>query len=265
MTPSSPRTGSLRIVELFGDLLGTYGDGGNAIVLERRAAWRGIDVTRVGVSASEEIPDDGDVYLIGGGEDGPQTRAARLLVTSGALDRAVDRGAAVLAVCAGFQILGHSFTGPDGARVEGLGLLDVTTTRGRGGRTVGEIVVDTDPVLGLGRLTGYENHAGITSLGKGATPLGVIVGPRDDRRFEGAHRDRIVGTYLHGPVLARNPAIADRLLAWALDTEPDDLPPLDDTSVAALRAARFDATNTGRGSVADHPGARSRLRRVLRR
>jgi len=262
----SKRTSPIRIVQLFGDLLGTYGDGGNALVLERRAAWRGIPVTRVDVTALDAIPRDGDVYVIGGGEDGPQSRAARLLGETGALREAVDAGAAVLAVCAGFQIMGHSFVGPDGTAVDGLGLLDVTTARARGPRLVGEVLVDADPTLGVGRLTGYENHAGVTRLGADATPLGQVVGAHADRpaatRTEGAFRGRIVGTYLHGPVLARNPALADRLLAWALDVEPSELDPLDDTAVERLRAARIAAALSPR---ADRPetGAFDRIRRRL--
>ncbi len=268
MSPSVRGRSPIRIVQLFGDLLGTYGDGGNALVLERRAAWRGFPVTRVDVTALDAIPRDGDIYVIGGGEDGPQSRAARLLAESGALDEAVDAGAAVLAVCAGFQIMGHSFVGPDDTTVDGLGLLDVTTTRSRGPRIVGEVLVDADPTLGVGRLTGYENHAGVTRLGAAATPLGRVVGTRTDgpvaARTEGAFDGRVVGTYLHGPVLARNPTLADRLLAWALDLEPGDLDPLDDASIDRLRAARTAAALSGDADRGD-PGPLVRIRRRLSR
>lgn len=263
---SVKRSAPIRVVQLFGDLLGTYGDGGNALVLERRAAWRRLPVTRVDVTALDAIPDDGEVYVIGGGEDGPQARAARLLTDSGALHRAVERGAAVLAVCAGFQILGHGFAGPDGTSVPGLGLLDVTTARSRGPRIVGEVLVDADASLGLGRLTGYENHAGVTSLGPGATPLGrVLTAPTDPPappRHEGAFQGRIIGTYLHGPVLARNPALADRLLAWALGVEPGELAPLDDAVIDRLRTARTAAVLRG-GDTAE-PGPLDRIRNLFR-
>lgn len=156
----------LRIVRLFPDLLGTYGDDGNALVLARRAGWRGVEARVIDVTADVPVPDDGHVYLIGGGEDGPQTRAAALLAESGALLRAIDGGAALLAICAGFQIMGASFLGPDGHASAGLGLLDVETVRGTGPRIVGEVVVDSDPALGVGTLTGYENHAGVTVLGR---------------------------------------------------------------------------------------------------
>lgn len=252
------RTAPIRIVQLFGDLMGTYGDGGNARVLERRAVWRGIEVRLVEVTALDPIPDDGDIYLIGGGEDGPQRRGAALLAESGALDRAVDKGAAVLAVCAGFQIIGRSFHGPEGTTIDGLGLLDVTTRRSPGPRLVGEVLVDADATLGVGQLTGYENHAGVTSLGEGATPLGrVAATATSPARTEGAWSGRIVGTYLHGPVLARNPALADRLLAWALDVDPGDLDPIDDIAVNRLRAARI-AAATRPEAVTPNPLTRLR-------
>lgn len=268
MTPRPRRSTPVRIVQLFGDLLGTYGDGGNAVVLERRASWRRIPVTRIDVTALDAIPRDGDVYVIGGGEDGPQSRAARLLADSGALTEAVERGAAVLAVCAGFQIMGRSFVGPDGTSVDGLGLLDVSTTRTRGPRIVGEVLVDADPELGIGRLTGYENHAGVTRLGPDATPVGRVVPAGSPTpaasRTEGAYHGRIIGTYLHGPVLARNPALADRLLAWALDIEPSDLEPLDDRVIDRLRATRTAAALAGDADHAD-PGPLDRIRRRFAR
>lgn len=262
------RSAPVKIVQLFGDLLGTYGDGGNALVLQRRAEWRGIDVKRIDVTALDPIPDDGDIYLIGGGEDGPQARAAKLLVDSGALTRAVQRGAAVLAVCAGFQIMGHSFLGPDGASVDGLGLLDVTTGRADGPRIVGEVLVDTTGGLGVGRMTGYENHAGVTRLGPDAMPLGTVMSPRSDGasrqdRHEGAFRERIVGTYLHGPVLARNPVLADRLIAWALDADSGHLASLDDHAIEDLRSERFAAAMTPAAKAQGFAGLRDRLRRSL--
>jgi CobQ-like glutamine amidotransferase family enzyme len=227
---------------LYPELLGTYGDGGNATVLARRLEWRGIGAEIVEVTAGEATPRSCDVYLLGGGEDGPQTLAARELLGSRALHRAVDDGAAVLAVCAGFQLLGTSFVGPDGAPHEGLGLLDVSTTRGDGGRRVGEIVVEADPELGLPELTGYENHACVTALGPTGRPLGkVSVGYGNDSGdgTEGAVAGRIVGTYLHGPVLARNPALADHILASVVGP----LDALADPDVDALREERLAAAH----------------------
>ena len=251
----------LRIVRLFPDLLGTYGDDGNATVLHARAIWRGLPATIVDVTAADGVPDDGAIYVIGGGEDGPQATAAERLDDSGALHRAIDRGAAVLAVCAGFQLLGHDYLGPDGTSTPGLGLLDVHTGRGTGARIVGEVVADPDPALGLAQLTGYENHAGITTLGSTATPLARVrigVGNGCGDGTEGAWQGRIAATYLHGPVLARNPSLADLLLCWALDVEPGSLTELDDQRVEALRHTRFAAAQAN----TEHARA-GRVRRLM--
>lgn len=240
----------MKIVRLFPDLLGTYGDDGNAIVLQRRAQWRGIDAEILDVTTDSSIPDDGAIYTIGGGEDGPQVTAARQLAQSGALHRAVESGAVVLAVCAGLQMLGRSFLGPDSSPTDGLGLLDITTGRVDGERLVGEVVVEADPSLALPQLSGYENHAGATSLGPDARPLGRVRagnGNGTGDGSEGVWSGRIIGTYLHGPVLARNAALADRLLSWALDI--DELQPLPDPRIdaaaEALRTQRISAATRG--------------------
>jgi lipid II isoglutaminyl synthase (glutamine-hydrolysing) len=226
------------IALLYPELLGTYGDGGNAAVLAARLRWRGIESEVVEVTAGDPVPAGCQLYLMGGGEDGPQALAVRELEASGALSRAVDEGAAVLAVCAGYQVLGKSFLGPDGSPHPGLGMLDCTTARGTGPRRVGEVVVEPDGELGLPILTGYENHAGVTSLGPGARPLGqVLVGHGNDAGdgSEGIVSGRVLGTYLHGPVLARNPALADLILTWVVGP----LEPLDDTETEALRGERI--------------------------
>jgi CobQ-like glutamine amidotransferase family enzyme len=233
-----PVADTVGIALLYPELLGTYGDGGNAAVLAARLRWRGIESGVVEVSVGEPVPEGCQLYLMGGGEDGPQALAVRELEASGALPRAVDAGAAVLAVCAGYQLLGREFLGPDGGRHRGLGLVDCTTERGTGPRRVGEVVVEPDTALGLPTLTGYENHAGVTSLGPGARPLGqVLVGHGNDAGdgSEGVVAGRVVGTYLHGPVLARNPALADLVLSWVLGP----LEPLDDTEIEALRRERM--------------------------
>ncbi|HEX3567774.1 MAG TPA: hypothetical protein VHU17_20595, partial [Acidimicrobiales bacterium] len=131
---SAPAT-PLTVVVVFPDLLGTYGDGGNGLVLARRAAWRGIDVELVEATSDQPIP-VGDIYCLGGGEDGPQVRASRTLIADGTLPRAVDNGAVVLGVCAGFQLLGRSFPDAAGGPHDGLGLLDVTTKKGTDLRAV---------------------------------------------------------------------------------------------------------------------------------
>jgi CobQ-like glutamine amidotransferase family enzyme len=235
---------AVSIALLYPELLGTYGDGGNSLVLAQRLRWRGIPAEVIDVTAGESVPASCDIYLMGGGEDGPQALAVRELRASRALRRAVDDGAAVLAVCAGYQLLGRQFVGPDGRPHAGLGLLDCATDRGAGARRVGELVVEPRPDLRLPTLTGYENHAGVTSLGPSARPLGqVVVGRGNDHGdgTEGAIEGRIVGTYLHGPVLARNPRLADLILSWVVG----DLAAIDDPEVDALRDERItSATRT---------------------
>jgi CobQ-like glutamine amidotransferase family enzyme len=234
---------SLRVAVLCADLLGTYGDGGNGVVLARRAAWRGVECELIEATARDGVP-PADLYCLGGGEDGPQVRAAEALIAEGSLGQRVAEGAVVLAVCAGFQIAGLSFPDGRGEDHEGLGLLDVVTRKGSGQRCVGEVVVrPDDSALDLPALSGFENHSGITELRSGALALGEVVvgvGNGAGPPWEGARRGSVVGTYLHGPVLARNPALADLLLEWALGaTGP--LAPLDDEGPEALRAERLAA------------------------
>ena len=235
------------IAVVYPDLLGTYGDGGNALILAQRLRWRGHDAELVEVRAGQAAPSSCDVYVIGGGEDAPQALAADQLAIERPLHRAVDAGAAVLAVCAGLQVLGNSFLGPNGTPRAGLGLLDCTTGRTTTRRAVGEIVVDPDPQWKLPVLTGYENHAGVTELGPTAQPLGRVrtgVGNGSGDHTEGVVCGRVLGTYLHGPALARNPALADLLLGWVVG----ELDPLDDSEAEALRHERLVAARAGASS-----------------
>jgi lipid II isoglutaminyl synthase (glutamine-hydrolysing) len=230
-------TETLRLVWLYPDLLSTYGDRGNLLILARRAALRDQSVEMVEVRSDQSVPDSGDIYLLGGGEDGPQALAAQRLVADGSLTRAAARGAVVFAVCAGYQLLGSSFFAK-GAKCAGLGLLDLFSDRGPT-RAVGELAGAIDPALGLPSLTGFENHGGRTHLGAGAKPLASVrVGVGNDGTTEGAWAGTVLGTYSHGPALARNPALADLLLRWAAGT---DLAPLDDTWPQRLRDERLDA------------------------
>jgi CobQ-like glutamine amidotransferase family enzyme len=221
------RESTLRVVTVHPDLLGTYGDSGNALVLVQRARWRGVPATLVEAPSGKPLPQGGDIYCLGGGEDAPQTRAAIDLRSGQALSSAVGSGAALLAVCAGFQLLGEAFAGPDGDLQQGLGILDMRTRRGSGRRAVGELMSKACGRLGLAddsrTLTGFENHAGRTDLGEGVEPLGEVlrgvgnaVGNGSAVAVDGAVAERVVGTYMHGPVLARNPALADILLGWVL-------------------------------------------------
>lgn len=233
---------SLRLVWVYPDLLSTYGDQGNVLVVERRARQRGLSVERLDVRSDQPVPTSGDIYLVGGGEDRPQRLAAERLRRDGGLARAVDNGAIVFAVCAGYQILGHEFVNDLGERETGLGLLDVVSVRGTGARCVGDVLADIDEELRLPQLTGFENHQGVTHLGPGVRPfarvrLGHGNGTGDGT--EGAWRDTVFGTYMHGPVLARNPQVADLLLRLTLDVAA--LPPVDDRWYEALRTERIAA------------------------
>ena len=212
----------LRLIWVYPDLLSTYGDRGNLLVLERRARLRGLDAEMVSVNADQPVPRQGDIYLLGGGEDLPQILAARRLRADGGLFAAAQRGAVIFAVCAGYQLLGTEFGGEEGQPVAGLEILDMRSGRGDR-RGVGEIVADVNPDLGLPQLTGFENHQGMTRRGPGVAPLAQVrAGVGNGDGTEGVWAGRILGTYLHGPALVRNPALADLLLTWVAGR----LPPL---------------------------------------
>ena len=227
---------AVRIALVFPELLGTYGDGGNAVVLAQRLRWRGLPAEVVRVGIDDDLPHGCDIYVLGGGEDAPQMLATARLAEVG-LARAVDFGAAVFAVCAGLQVLGQSFTGSDGQQQPGLGIVDCTT-RPKGERQIGELVVEPT-AFDLPLLTGFENHGGITELGPEAVPLGrVKVGYGNGvGGVEGVVSGRVLGTYLHGPALARNPALADLLLSWVTG----ELEPLDEPLIERLRTERLTA------------------------
>lgn len=230
-------TSSVGIALVFPELLGTYGDAGNAVVLRQRLRWRGVDAKIVRVGVEDELPAECDVYVFGGGEDAPQTLATARLAEQG-LTRAVDRGAAVLAVCAGLQMLGRSFTGADGSRQPGLGIIDCATSP-KGQRQIGELVVEPT-AFDLPLLTGFENHGGVTELGAGVQSLGRVVSGFGNgvNGVEGVVDGKVVGTYLHGPALARNPALADLILSWIVGP----MEPLDDDVVDTLRGERLRVT-----------------------
>jgi len=235
---------SLRLVWVYPDLLSTYGDRGNLLVLERRARLRGLDVEAVMVNADQRVPRQADIYLMGGGEDLPQILAAHRLRADGGLAAAAQGGAVIFAVCAGYQLLGMDFGGENGQPLPGLEILNIRSGRGQR-RGVGEILADVDPSLGVPRLTGFENHQGVTRLGPEVAPLATVVtGVGNGDGTEGAFAGRVVGTYLHGPVLVRNPGLADMLLAWAVGA----LPPLeagDEEWTQRLREQRLAAVPAG--------------------
>jgi lipid II isoglutaminyl synthase (glutamine-hydrolysing) len=203
----------IKIVRIHNELLGTYGDQGNAEVLAFRAKFHGITASIVDISFNDTLPTNGDIYLLGGAEDAAQLLSLEALQRDDTLNIAIERGAVVLAVCAGFQIIGKKFWA-SGKYVDGLGLLDVTSEPGKK-RFIGDVKT-TSTVLGF-ELTGFENHVGQTILGPTVEPFGkVSVGHGNgDGKYDGAVQGNIFGTYLHGPILARNPEFADLLLTRA--------------------------------------------------
>ncbi|HVB27070.1 MAG TPA: glutamine amidotransferase [Mycobacteriales bacterium] len=228
----------LTIALVYPALLGTYGDGGNASVLAARLRWRGISTDVVCVDVGDAVPRSAQLFVLGGGEDAAQSLAVQRLASDGTLSARAAEGAAVFAVCAGFQILGRSFLEGTGHRRQGLGLLDCVTDRLPGTRAVGEVVArPADPRIGT--LTGYENHGGRTRLGPLASPLATVttgIGNGEGSRTEGARQGSIIATYLHGPALARNPGLADAVLRLATGGVLDDL---DDTEEEELRRERL--------------------------
>jgi len=230
---------TVRIGLVLPDVMGTYGDGGNAVVLRQRLRLRGIDAEIVEITLAEPVPDSLDLYTLGGAEDYAQRLATRHLLRYPGLQRAAERGAPILAICAAIQVLGHWYETSAGERVDGVGLLDVTTSP-QPERTIGE-VVSTPLVQGLSEpLTGFENHRGGTVLGSDARALAAVVkgaGNRLGDGIDGAVQGSVFATYLHGPCLARNPELADLLLSRVMG----ELPPLELPEVDQLRRERLAA------------------------
>jgi lipid II isoglutaminyl synthase (glutamine-hydrolysing) len=211
----------IAVGHLYPDYLNIYADRGNIAVLARRAAWRGHELEVESVSVGEEFrPDAYDLLYVGGGQDREQTLIAEDLVAKGsALRAALDGGAALLAVCGGYQLLGRSYRDFHGADLPGVGIFPLETVAGER-RMIGDVLLECDLEPGQKRtVAGFENHAGRTRLDPGAQPLGrVIAGFGNDGKsgYEGCRAGRAIGTYLHGPLLPRNPWLADWLLVQAL-------------------------------------------------
>jgi hypothetical protein len=222
---------ALTLVHLYPREMNIYGDTGNVLVLRKRLEWRGLPVRVVPVSVGDPLPDDADVLLGGGGQDAAQGEIGRDFAARGAQLRAMaDDGVVMLTICGSYQMLGHEFVTHDGVHIAGVGVLDVVT-HGQEVRLIGNNFVDTAEA---GRLVGYENHSGLTTLGSGVRPLGTTQPGRGNNGkdgTEGAVRANVFGTYLHGPVLAKSPQFADDLLrrAYARRGEQVDLDPIDDT------------------------------------
>lgn len=227
---------SLIIVRLYHDLLGTYGDQGNAEILVHRAKARGLDVELVEVTPGMPVPRSGDIYLLGGGEDGPQTAALEMLRLDGGLNYAAAGGATVLAICAGFQIIGESLPDSTGQATSGLGLVDAHTVYDSSPRSVGELVIQPSRG-GLPMLTGFENHQGLTRLGEDMPPLGMVrrgIGNGFEDK-EGVWHGNVFGSYMHGPVLARNPELADAVLQCAAGPQKEFEDPFAEAFAAERR------------------------------
>jgi lipid II isoglutaminyl synthase (glutamine-hydrolysing) len=237
----------MRVCALYPDLMNIYADRGNLLLLERRCAWRQIGF-ELSASGLGEGLDGGahDLYYVGGGQDRDQRLCAEDLVHNKAqgLRRAAERGAMVLGVCGGYQLLGHSYV-LDGEEIAGVGLLDVHTVRPHADRLIGNVAIQTQLGWANGKATpdgvlaGFENHGGRTHLGSAARPLGrVLAGHGNDGRsgYEGARQGSVIGTYLHGPLLPKNAWFADWLIGAALDVDPTALAPLDDALERAAHA-----------------------------
>lgn len=228
----------LRLVWIYPDLLSTYGDRGNLLTLAHRAESRRVLTESVTIRSDQHVPREADIYLVGGGEDGAQALAARKLIIDGGLAAVQDAGKVVFTVCAGYQICGESFVA-SGERHAGLGLFDARSER-RNERAVGELSAEVDCGLPLPTLTGFENHGGLTHLGPVATPVARVThGVGNDGHTEGAWQQKTLGTYMHGPVLARNPAMADLLIAWATGHHTTQLAELDASWTKQLRQERL--------------------------
>ena len=209
---------TIRIGHLYPDYLNIYADRGNIAVFARRAAWRGheIDVTPIGMDDAI-VPGAHDLYYVGGGQDREQFLVAENLAAKAAplIEAVVDGGAALLAVCGGYQLLGRGYKGFHGEEMPGVGLLPLETIAGKT-RMIGDVLLETDLV---GPVAGFENHAGRTYLDAGAEALGRVVsghGNDGESGEEGCRLGRAIGTYLHGPLLPRNPRLADWLLQEAI-------------------------------------------------
>ncbi len=224
-------TATLRVCALYPELMNIYADRGNIAVLRARCEWRGLAFELASSSVRETVaPEAHDLFYIGGGQDRDQIAVAEDMQSTKreALHQAAGRGAVVLAVCGGYQLLGESYA-LGGRELPGIGLVDLRTVRGEGERLIGNCAIEADLGTGPRVIAGFENHGGRTHLGPGEQPLGRVLrghGNNGADGFEGVRRDNVIGTYLHGPLLPKNAWLADRLIELALGT---DLEPLDDT------------------------------------
>ena len=245
---------TIRVAHLYPEYLNIYADRGNIAVLSSRARWRGLELEVEAVTLGDELrPGGHDLLYIGGGQDREQSLIAPDLAARGAAIRAaVEDGAAVLAVCGGYQLLGRFYRGRDGEELPGAGLFPLETVAGER-RMIGDCLLECELEPGVRQtLAGFENHAGVTRLDDGAVPLGRVVagfGNDGESGFEGVRVGNAIGTYLHGPLLPRNAWLADWILERALEHrtgEPQKLDPLaDDLEASAHTVAAARARSRG--------------------
>lgn len=209
-------TGRITILQLYPRDMNIYGDWGNTLTLKRRLEWRGYDVDLLEYNIGDTFPSDVDIIVGGGGQDSGQARIGDDLLAIGpTLKRLADEGVPMLVICGLYQQFGHFFKTKDGEIIQGIGILDVETY-GSDTRMIGNIVTHSDE---FGDIVGYENHSGQTVLRPDATPLARVIlgaGNNDHDGHEGARYHNVIGTYLHGSVLPKNPAIADFLISTAI-------------------------------------------------
>jgi CobQ-like glutamine amidotransferase family enzyme len=237
----------LRVLALYPDQMNIYADRGNIVFLQRRCEWRGIGFSYSGAGPGDPVdPAAHDLFYIGGGQDRDQRAVAADMVATKreALAAAAGDGAVLLAVCGGYQLLGHSYQLGE-EKLPGLGIADLETVREPGPRLIGNVTIEAELGGAPRTIAGFENHGGRTYLGPGARPLGRVLsgfGNNGGDDLEGVHRDNLIGTYLHGPLLPKNAWLADHLIELALERrygEKPALEPLDDTlERAAHESAR---------------------------
>jgi CobQ-like glutamine amidotransferase family enzyme len=240
----------LRVLALYPEQMNIYADRGNMLFLRRRCEWRGIEYEQADAGPGDHFdPAAHDLLYIGGGQDRDQQLVAEDMRSTkrDAIAAAVDDGAVLLAVCGGYQLLGHSYQ-LDQEKLPGLGLADLETVREPGPRLIGNVAIEADLGGEKHTIAGFENHGGRTYLGPEAEPLGKVLsgfGNNGDDGLEGVRRDNLIGTYLHGPLLPKNAWLADHLIALALERrygQRPDLEPLDDTLERAAHESAREAT-----------------------
>ncbi|WP_116112587.1 type 1 glutamine amidotransferase [Austwickia chelonae] len=246
--PEGESKGTVVLVHIYPKEMSIYGDLGNTRVLQRRLNWHGYSCQLHRHHPGEDFPEDAHIVLGGGGQDSGQARVESDLERNGPVLKALaDDGCPMLMICGMYQLFGNAFVTLEGRRLPGLGILDVTTT-GNTTRMISPVVLETD----YGKIVGYENHSGATVLGPGQQPFGRVLhgyGNNPEDGTEGAHTNRVFGTYLHGPILPANPVFADALIADAVERglgRPFDGEDIDDTLALQARERQITRLLSGK-------------------